>query len=102
MGKKGKKLIATGCTPPLRYCIDEGRFLLPKKCPVDNISISALGEVRHDMKSSKLNSHDNVILIEPQGSIIQATVLCSEVKSFSYEVSVLDNVPIGDTINAYD
>ena len=54
------------------------------------------------MKSSKLNSHDNVILIESQGSIIQATVLCSGVKSFSYEVSVLDNVSIGDTINAYD
>ena len=54
------------------------------------------------MDSSYLDSHDNMIVIGSQGSIILETGQCSEVKLFSDELLVLDNVPIVDAIIPYD
>ena len=102
MVKKVNKLIAAGRPLHLKDFLGEGGVPLPKQYLVDQISISELGEGRHYLKSSNIYSHDNMIVIGSQGSIIQTTGRCAEVKALSDKVLVLDNVPIVDAIIPYD
>ena len=73
MGNKVKKLIAAGIPPHLKDYLHGGIVSLPNKYLFDQIIISALDEVRHDVKSSEIYYHANIIFIGSQGSIIQAT-----------------------------
>ena len=86
----------------MKYFITVGIVLLPNKYIVNHINISALGEEIHYGKSNNLYSHSKIIVISSQFSIIQATGQCAEVKEFSYEVLLLDNLPIIDAIISYD
>ena len=67
MGKKGNKLILDSIP-------------LPKRFLVNQIRIAALGEGIHDGNSSEIYSHDKMIVVGFQGSIIKSTVQCAEVK----------------------
>ena len=75
----------------LKEHIDEKSITFPNKYLGHHISISALGEGRHDGKSSELYSHANMIVIGSQGSIIQATGQWAKIKAFYDEASVLHN-----------